>query len=101
MLAVDDDAGLFLYGVHDETRVRVRGGVAYHVEWSPDGSRIAFIASASGQDGADLYVYDLAAGSTTKVTDAPIYAALPEWSPDGRRIAFLGIPGGYDYGPCL
>lgn len=101
LLTVEGDAGVLLYGVQDERRIPLWDGVAYHMEWSPDGSRIAFVAAVPGQGGADLYVYDLATGSTIRVTDASIYAALPKWSPDGQRIAFLGIPGGYDYGPCL
>ena len=76
-------------------------GIVHHLDWSPDGSRIAFIAHASGQDRADLYIYDLATRSTTRVTDAPIYAASPKWSPDGERIAFLAIPGGYGYMLCV
>lgn len=100
-LAVGDDAGIFLYTIHDESQVRVRDGTVRHLDWSPDGSRIAFTAPAPGQDRADLYIYDLATRSTTTVTDAPIHAASPKWSPDGQRIAFLAIPGGYGYGLCL
>jgi len=101
MVAVGNEAGAFLYNVHDESRVPVWDGIVRHFAWSPDGSRVAFTAAVPGQDRADLYIYDLATRSSIRVTDAPIYAARPEWSPDGRRVAFLAIPGGYGYGLCV
>lgn len=55
--------------------------------WSPDGSRLAFIA-ALGETGADLYLYDVAADSITRLTDEPDHAALPTWSPDGAFVVY-------------
>jgi len=53
--------------------------------WSPDGSRLAFVASGGG--GASLYVYEKEA--VRKVTGVIGLAATPRWSPDGQTIAFL------------
>lgn len=91
----------FLYNVNSGERVTVWDGVVPGSQWSPDGSKLAFTAPAPQEDRSDLYVYEVATGSVRKLTDDPVYAALPKWSPDGQRIAFLGIRGGFDYGPCL
>jgi Tol biopolymer transport system component len=100
MLVINGDEGVTLYALADGERFPVWDTPAYSIEWSPDGSRLAFVAPAPGQDRSDLYVYDPATQAVRKLTDAPIYAASPEWSPDGERIAFLGIGGGYGYGLC-
>jgi len=100
-VVITDAEGILVFSLRDRSARRIWQGVVYHVQWSPDGSRLAFVAPAARQDRADLYVYDVATQAIQKVTDSPIYAALPVWSPDGQHIAFLGIGGGYDYGPCL
>jgi dipeptidyl aminopeptidase/acylaminoacyl peptidase len=65
------------------------------VRWSPDSSRIAFIASRDGRSG--IWVYDMASGALTRVADydrtnrfvSKAGNALA-WSPDGRQLAFAG-----------
>ena len=55
--------------------------------WSPDGKRIAYRSTTSGEAGG---IYVIALGDTVahKVTDAtPVDDGL-SWSPDGRRVAF-------------
>ena len=55
--------------------------------WSPDGKRLAFVAS--GDEGAQIHVHWFADGVTARVTnllDAPTRLA---WSPDGRQLAFV------------
>jgi dipeptidyl aminopeptidase/acylaminoacyl peptidase len=68
----------------DPCETCVYGGPA----WSPDGSQLAYVASAAGT--ATLYV--LADGQNRKVTSVKGLAATPRWSPDGRTIAFLATP---------
>jgi Tol biopolymer transport system component len=58
-----------------------------HASWSPDGSRVAFIA---GPD--SIFSYSIS-NSTTELlaVHGEVSSALhsPTWSPDGRRIAFV------------
>jgi dipeptidyl aminopeptidase/acylaminoacyl peptidase len=65
------------------------------IRWSPDGSRIAFIAKAD--IGNAIYTLEVASEKLTRVCD---YARsngflahsgnMLAWSPDGQRIAFAG-----------
>lgn len=56
--------------------------------WSPDGTRILYIAEGE-PDGAQLFVRWMdAEGSTTQISRLENTPADPQWSPDGRSIAF-------------
>src|SRR5688572_31179416 len=51
-------------------------------KWSPDGSRVAFVA------GYDILVVSLADGAITNLTNH-LRGSSPAWSPDGGKIAFI------------
>ncbi len=53
--------------------------------WSPDGRKLAFNAAIDG-DSSDLYVYDVEAGTRTRLTSGPTQSLEPAWSPDGSTI---------------
>lgn len=55
-------------------------------EFSPDGLRIAVDIRADGHD--DIWVYDLALGTSTKVTSEATNEERPVWTRDGRRIVY-------------
>jgi len=64
-------------------------------QWSPDGSRIAFVSDRTGKeyDGShnkDVWVIPVAGGSLTKISDHNFDDELPRWEPDGHRILFAG-----------
>ena len=60
-------------------------------EWSPDGSRLAFVSNRGDHSFVGIY---------TNETSPIVYLApstsrdsSPRWSPDGKRIAFVRRPG--------
>jgi dipeptidyl aminopeptidase/acylaminoacyl peptidase len=55
--------------------------------WSPDSSRLAYIAAAEGGR-AQLFVRWMASGQAVAVTGLPDSPSSIAWSPDGRQIAY-------------
>ncbi|MSO61821.1 MAG: hypothetical protein EXQ50_07000, partial [Acidobacteria bacterium] len=53
---------------------------------SPDGTRVA-LEIRDQQD--DIWIWDLARQTLTRLTDAPAADQFPVWTPDSRRIIFL------------
>ncbi|MEY2884505.1 MAG: hypothetical protein RL490_2229, partial [Pseudomonadota bacterium] len=56
-------------------------------DWSPDGSRIAYVAPVLGKP--QLWVMDVAAGIGAPITTGKIGPRAFRWSPDGKSIAFV------------
>lgn len=56
------------------------------VDYSPDGSRIAFTSDRTGA--ADVYTMNVDGTGVTRLTDNPAYESLVAWSPDGKRLVF-------------
>jgi Tol biopolymer transport system component len=55
------------------------------IQWSPDGSRIAFQTSSSTGESADIWVVGADGSGQTHLLS---HATNPVWSPDGHQIAF-------------
>ena len=56
---------------------------------SPDGSRVA--TSVVGGDNTDVWVYDIARNTSSRLTFGEGVDRFPTWTPDGTRVAF-GTP---------
>jgi len=66
-------------------------GALANPAWSPDGRFIAFSGSVGGI--SDLFLYDLEAEETIRLTDDKFGDLQPAWSPDGRTLAFTSDRG--------
>jgi dipeptidyl aminopeptidase/acylaminoacyl peptidase len=65
------------------------------LQWSPDGSRLAFVSGR--EDHALIGVYHVKDRSLSWPAPSTDKASYPRWSPDGKKIAFVRRPG--DGGP--
>ena len=52
---------------------------------SPDGTRVALDIRDQGQD---IWIYDLARQTLTRLTDSPAVNVYPVWTPNGKRVIF-------------
>ena len=74
----------------EQRPVAAVGGDNSAPRWSPDGKRLAFVASPAGGK-PQIYVRWVGDGATAKVTDLAETPGSLEWSPDGSSIAFLMV----------
>jgi Tol biopolymer transport system component len=83
----------------------VDAGHGYAANWSPDGSRIAFVLRENMEDvnaneSADalisnIYVVDIATNEIVQVTNfSEGRAETPHWSPDGNSLFFTRVLNG-------
>lgn len=62
-------------------------GSYFSPRWSPDGSRLAYVAAVDG-GGPQLFVRWMASGESARITGLPDGPSSLAWSPDGQRIAY-------------
>jgi Tol biopolymer transport system component len=90
-------ASLYVVGADGTGLKRVRAfpkGIADKIDWSPDGSRIAFSTPEFGRPGLSANVYTIRPSGTglnqlTHDRGGTIDNGVDSWSPDGTRIAFV------------
>jgi TolB protein len=68
-------------------------GPSYWHGWSPDGKRLAYVASRRGSD-LDIYTCCVEGGEEQRLTDTPGLDDGPDYSPDGRYIYFNSLRSG-------
>jgi dipeptidyl aminopeptidase/acylaminoacyl peptidase len=94
-LVYEKDGQLWVASLDGSTAPRrlfaARGSNA-SAEWSPDGSRLAFVSSRGDHAFVGVYTND----STPIAWMAPSTSrdGSPRWSPDGAQLAFIRRPGG-------
>jgi len=72
-----------------------RGASVSSPQWSPDGSKLAYIANFD--DASRLYVADVASGKSRQVSARPLLATLVttvDWTADGSQLVTVLIPDG-------
>ena len=55
---------------------------------SPDGKRVAFVASVAAGDN-DIFIVNVDGTGKENISNAPGSQYLPRWSPDSRRVAYI------------
>jgi dipeptidyl aminopeptidase/acylaminoacyl peptidase len=94
--------------------LRILGEPGFYTQpmFSPDGMRLAVVKVDSGGwswglsdsvrgAGADIWVFDILRGTSTRVTSDPAPESAPVWSPDASQIAFSTTRPGFDIVPTL
>jgi dipeptidyl aminopeptidase/acylaminoacyl peptidase len=75
-----------------QASITVSGGAKFaDIQWSPDGSTIAFVQDRGGY--AFLGLYRPGEDRVQWLVTGPDRATSPMWSPDGRQLAYLELPG--------
>ncbi len=64
-------------------------------QWSPDGTKIAFVSNRTGKEyadnrNADVWVIAATGGALVKISDHEESDSSPRWSSDGKTLAFVG-----------
>lgn len=81
------------------------GAIETWPDWSPDGTRIAFVSLRHGNEEIVLINRDGTYPSSSRLTNWQYRDIWPTWSPDGTRIAFLRqflvSPNVYRYSLCV
>ena len=83
----------------------VDAGHGYAANWSPDGTKIAFVVRENPDDEtadrssesliSNIYVVDVASGAISQVTNfTEGRAETPHWSPSGNILAFTVVLNG-------
>jgi serine/threonine-protein kinase len=70
----------------------VKSGAFGDPRLSPDGGRIALMATEGGR--TDIWVYDVYRDAMTRLTFGGGFFQAPVWSPDGRYIVYDALPKG-------
>ena len=79
---------------HAATPVTLSSAINFNPQYSPDGQRIAFASTRSGD--REIWTADLDGNHSLQLTkfNGGFITGTPRWSPDGKQIAFDSAAGG-------
>jgi len=92
-LVGDDRTPVYTLMLYDRSReahrpfTTSRSATPMTPKWSPDGSRVAFVAEVNGS--AEVFIADADGASVINVSNHRAADADPAWSPDGGEVAFV------------
>jgi Tol biopolymer transport system component len=89
---LDGDDDIYLLQGRRITRLTDNDWDDRYPRWSPDGTKIAYLANPEGK--FDLFIMEEPGGLITRVSDSPDEETDLSWTPDGRGIAFSVETGG-------
>lgn len=72
----------------DLVRLTADPGTDKNAEWSPDGSKIAWVSDRSGS--WQIWTMNADGSGPVQVTAGPAIHGWPMWSPDGTRLVYWG-----------
>lgn len=72
----------------EPSRIKEAGHDARQPRWSPDGSKLSWIAQPDLEASAQIYVRAASGGEPSQVTNSAGAVLQFQWSPDSSRIAF-------------
>ncbi|HEX7981096.1 MAG TPA: protein kinase [Gemmatimonadaceae bacterium] len=93
----DGDLSLTVFDRSGQQLQSIQAERPWTPRFSPDGHLVVYGAFGKGRSTSDLWVTDLDAGVTKRLTNDDVDANDPQWSADGRSIAYsASAPGGKD-----
>ena len=90
-----DSVRVYLFDIETGRRETIgsfNGEMAFAPRFSPDGGKVVLSVEKNGN--TDIYVVDLHARETRRLTSDPAIDTSPSFSPDGSKIVFTSDRGG-------
>ena len=82
-------------GLRRITHIKGSTDTTMNVDWKPNGEKLAFVSSVTGE--AELYLVNADGTGLRRVFDDPHHLDLfPTWSPDGSKLLFGRLSNGSD-----